>query len=151
MKIAIRDYKVGTTFNTTCAKRMNTSKGGLQTAVYDSFGIDIEHAAFWGRKKKDVVSVKCTIIEEDVLMCKIYKIDSDYDIEQIDYFGYIDFSDELTISMIYPNIKLYFICFPFNPDGLRFWDSDIKDAYNQIKHRKGDRRAMTVRLKVEEI
>ena len=151
----IPNYQIGTSFEITCAK-VKRKIGFEETDeyIYDSFEINKNHTYLWGRKPEQVINVKATIIEEDVLMSKIYRKDSDYDCNQIDYFGWISFEDDGTyrISMIYPNIKLYFICFPNGPDCKRFWLDDIKDfKTNEIIHYKGDREGMTVRLKIEEI
>lgn len=151
----ISDYKVGTSFEITCTKQ-NRKLNGKETNeyIYDSFEINKNHAYLWGRKSEQVITVKATIIEEDVLMEKIYKHNSDYDSNQIDYFGWISFEDsgDLRINMIYPNIKLYFICFPYGPDANRFWSYDRKDPFtDKLLHKAGDRRGMTVRLKIEEI
>ena len=150
----ISDYKVCTSFEITCAK-VKRKKEGKETDeyIYDSFGIDKNHTYMWGRKPEQVIKVKATIIEEDVLMSKLYRYNSDYDCNQIDYFGWISFEKEyLDIRMIYPNIKLYFVCFPYGPDAGRFWNNDIQNPYTlEIEHHKGDRKGMTVRLKIEEI
>lgn len=151
----INNYKVGTSFNITCVK-VNRKLSGKETSeiIYDSFEISKEHAYIWGRKPEQVIVVKATIIEEDVLMDKLYRKNSDYDCNKIDYFGWITFEDDGTyrINMIYPNIKQYFVCFPYGADAGRFWSQDIKDFNtNKIIHKAGDRRGMTVRLKIDEI
>lgn len=150
----IPDYKVGTTFEITCAKIKRKFEGKESDEyVYDSFGIDKDHTYMWGRKPEQVIKVKATIIEEDVLMSKLYRHDSDYDCNKVDYFGWISFEkDELDIRMIWRNIKLYFMCFPYGPDAGRFWSQDMKDYKTyEIIHKAGDRKGMTVRLKIEEI
>ena len=50
--------------------------------------------------------------------------DSDYDENSIDYFGFIDGFEKnnLKISIIWRNIKLYAICFPYGPDSRIFWE-----------------------------
>ena len=112
----------------------------------------------WGRNPEDIIKVKATIIEEDVIVNKIFKKYSEYDSNKVDYFGWIDFehNEPTKISMIYPNIKQYFICFPDGPDDDRFWKFDsINVNYDTgektVEHLTGDRRGMTVRLKIEEI
>ena len=100
--------------------------------------------------------MKATIIDEDVIISNLFKKDSGYDENQVDYFGWIDFEhDEPTrIGMIYGNIKQYFICFPDGPDACRFWWFDsIRNNFDEktVDHLAGDRRGMTVRLKIEEI
>ena len=146
----IPNYKVGTSFVINCAKVKRRYCGDeLDEFIYDSFGIDSKHAYFWARKPEEIVKVRCTIIEEDVLINNLIK-SKEYDDNCVDYFGWIDFDSlegDLTINMIYPNIKLYFVCFPYGPDLGRFWNSDSND----FSHKKGDRRGMTVRLKIEEI
>lgn len=146
----ISDYKVGTEFEITCAKVNKRLHGEIipNEYIYDSFGISQEHPYVWARKPEEVIKVKCTIIEEDVVIADIYK-NKDYDSNCIDYFGFILFKDDGTfdISMIYPNIKTYSICFPYGADAERFWSQDIK--INEVVHHAGDRRAMSVRLKVE--
>ena len=58
----------------------------------------------------------------------------------------------ISMSMFNYNIKIYSVCFPYGADAGRFWDQDIKDFNtNKIIHKAGDRRGMTVRLKIEEI
>lgn len=155
----INDYKVGYSFEIYCTKHCRKVGGELtEQIIYDSFDIKKEHAYLWGRKPEDIVKVKATIIEEDVIVGDLFKKNSDYDKNQIDYFGWIDFEHDkaVKISMIYPNIKLYFVCFPCGPDVIRFWDYDsVKFDYDNgqknIDHLAGDRRGMTVRLKIEEI
>lgn len=104
-----------------------------------------------GRKPENIVKVKATIIEEDVIVCNIFKRDSGYDTNQVDYFSCIDFdhNEPTEISMIYPNVKQYFVCFSDGPDAGRFWKFDsIKLDYDTgkktIEHLAGDRRGMTV-------
>lgn len=148
----ISDYKVGTTFETTAVKRIHKT---LNQVYYESIGIIKEHAYMWGRKPEDVIKVKATIIEEDVLVDKLMKNNSGYDTNSIDYFGQIDFEnglEDLKIILIYHNIKCYFICFPYGADCYRFWSEDYKDfETGKYIHKKGDRRRMNVRLKIEEI
>lgn len=147
----INDYKVGTTFEINCAKHNHSKTGEI---IYDSFGIDKRFASIYGRKPEQVIKVKCTIIEEDVIIKDLMYYGSSYDTNSIDYFGFIDGfeKNDLNISIIWRNIKLYTMCFPYGPDSQRFWEFDKKN-YNTNKYefKKGDRRAMTVRLKVEEI
>ena len=147
----ISDYKVGTSFEINCAKHKHINTGEL---VYDSFGIVKEFASIYGRKPEQIIKVKCTIIEEDVIIKDLMYHGSPYDENSIDYFGFIDGFEKnnLNISMIYRNIKLYSICFPYGPDSQRFWEYDQKNhKTDEYDFRKGDRRAMTVRLKIEEI
>ena len=105
----ISDYKIGTTFETTAVKRFNETHNQV---YYDSIGIIKEHAYMWGSKPEDVIKVKATIIEEDVLVDKLMKNNSGYDTNSIDYFGQIDFEkglDNLSIGLVYHNIKCYFM------------------------------------------
>lgn len=134
----IKDYKTGTTFEITCTKEHN---------CYNHFQIHKDLVHMYGKKQEDVITVKCTIIEEDVIVSDLYKYGSSYDANKVDYFGWIEFEDDGTydIGLIYPNIKLYFMCFAYGPDARRFWNHDIDN------HKKGDRRGMTVRLKIEEL
>jgi len=150
----INDYKIGTSFEITCAKRKHVTTG---ETVYDSFGISKEHSRIWGRKPEDVITVKMTIIEEDVLLMNKYK-DENYDENCIDYFAVITWEDDgtLNIGCIYPNIKLYNMCFPYEIDKCLFYDRDFttydyETFEEKTIHKKGDRHRMTVRLKVEEI
>ena len=155
----IQDYKVGYSFEIYCAKSYRRINGELtEQIIYDSFDIKKEHAYMWARKPEDIIKVKATIIEEDVIVGNIFKRDSGYDTNQVDYFGWIDFehNEPVSISMIYPNIKQYFVCFPDGPDSNRFWKFDhIKFDYDTgdktVEHLAGDRRGMTVRLKIDEI
>ena len=145
----IKDYKIGTEFEITCCKQDRIDN----KLLYTSFQISKEHASIWGRKPEDVIKVKGTIIEEDVIVKDLLK-DKNYDKNCLDYFGKITFNEDGTydIGLIYGNIKTYFICFPYGPDALRFWDFDNKDYDTGIFHHKtGDRRSMTVRIKFEEI
>ena len=90
-----------------------------------------------GRKPEEVITVKATIIEEDV-MCQKLMAGKNYDVNSIDYFGQIFFKeDKIYINLIYPNIKQYFICFPYGTD-IGLFDSE------------GNRKEMNVRLKIEE-
>ena len=149
--MTINDYKIGTSFEINCAKHKNIKTG---ETVYDSFGIDKKFANLYGRSPEQVIRVKCTIIEEDVIIKDLMNKDSDYDENSIDYFGFIDGFEKnnLKISIIWRNIKLYAICFPNSPDSQRFWEFEqLNYKTNEYEFRKGDRRAMTVRLKIEEL
>ena len=148
--MVITDYRVGTTFETTCATR-HVKEGH---PFYDSFGIDVEHCWMRARKPEEIRKVRCTIIEEDVLVNELMKHGSDYDTNKVDYFGWIEFQEDgtLDIRMIYGNIKLYFMCFPYTPDTVRFYSEDsVVDIHGNYRWHAGDRRGMSVRLKVEEI
>ena len=150
----INNYKVGTSFEITCTKRKHIITG---ETVYDSFGIIENLAYMWGRKPEDIVKVRCKIIEEDVLLMNKFK-DKNYDENCTDYFALITWGDDgtLNIGLIYPNIKLYDMCFPYEIDKCLFYDKDFttydyKTFEEKIVHKKGDRHRMTVRLKIEEI
>ena len=65
----IPDYKVGTAFETTCAAK-HVEDG---RPFYDSFGIDAEFCWMRARKPEEIRKVKCTIIEEDVLVSELMK------------------------------------------------------------------------------
>ena len=149
--MTINDYKIGTSFEINCAKHKHIK---TCETVYDSFGIDKKFANLYGRSPEQVIRVKCTIIEEDVIIKDLMNKDSDYDENSIDYFGFIDGFEKnnLKISIIWRNIKLYAICFPNGPDSQRFWEFEqVNYETNEYEFRKGDRRAMTVRLKIEEL
>lgn len=150
----INDYKIGTSFEITCTKRKHIHTG---ETIYDSFGIVENLAYMWGRKPEDIIKVRCKIIEEDVLLMNKFK-DENYDENCTDYFALITWEDDgtLKIGLIYPNIKLYNMCFPYEIDKCLFYDRDFteydyKTFEEKIVHKKGDRHRMTVRLKVEEI
>lgn len=147
----INNYKVGTTFEIGAGKKYYPDG---KFKCYGSFGVSKNHLSIFGVKPEDFVNIKATIIEEDVIVENLLK-DPNYNENQIEYFGHISFEDgldKLRISMIYPNIKLYFVCFPYGPSVSRFWNvDDIDLATHEIKNHKGDRRSMTVKLKVEEI
>lgn len=143
----INDYKVGTEFYINCVKENTKNYHNSEgKTYYGSFGIIPQLASMWARKEEDIITVKATIIEEDVLINNLLK-DKNYDTNCIDYFGWIDFEDDETYSihMIYPNIKLYFVCFPYGADAGRFYRTNLGI------HKEGDRKGMTVRLKIEEI
>lgn len=149
----IEDYKVGTSFITTAVLRTYKS----DKVFFTTFGIDKKQAHYYSAKPYDVVDVKCTIIEKDVIIGDKYK-DKNYDSNSVDYFALITWedNDNLDISLISPNIKVYNICFPYVIDEHLFHNKDvIKTDYKTLKtettHRKGDRHRMTVRLKVENI
>lgn len=147
----IKDYKIGTTFEIGCVK--DTSDGG---EYFCCFGITPASACVFAREPEDVIKVKGTIIEEDIIVEELYKKGSTYDDNQTDYFAWIEREDDGTydIGLFQPNIKLYFMCFPSGPDILRFWSFDSNSMdYNTGKclHKKGDRRGMTVKLKFEKI
>jgi len=69
----INDYKIGTSIVTTAAQRTNNNG-----TFYTSFGVNKNYAHAFGVKPEDVVNVKATIIEEDVLIGDKYK-DKNYD------------------------------------------------------------------------
>ena len=146
----INDYKVGTEFYITCTKEnvRNYHDVGEKT-FYSNFGIIPRLASMWARNEEDVITVKATIIEEDVLIKELLQ-NKNYDDNSVDYFGWVDFEEfykdnQYDIRIIFPNIKQYFVCFPYGPDSGRFWQTDLEP------HKKGDRRGITVRLKIEEI
>lgn len=148
----INDYKIGTSIVTTAAQRTNDNG-----TFYTSFGVNKNYAHAFGVKPEDVVNVKVTIIEEDVLIENKYK-DKNYDSNSIDYFALITWQDDntLEINLISPNIKVYNVCFPYIIDEHLFYDRDItKIDLNTLEtktiHKKGDRHRMTVRLNVERI
>lgn len=135
----IKDYKVGTSFEITCSKEEHRTSGKKDGKhYYQNFGIVKEHASIWGVKPENVITVKATIIEEDV-MCQKLMAGKNYDVNSIDYFGRISFEEgKIDIHIIYPNIKQYFICFPYGTD-IGLFD------------REGKRKEMNVRLKIEEL
>ena len=135
----IDNYKVGTSFEITCSKEEHKTSGKKDGKhYYQNFGIVKEHAYMWGVKPENIITVKATIIEEDV-MCQKLMAGKNYDVNSIDYFGRISFEeDKIDIHIIYPNIKQYFICFPYGTD-IGLFDSE------------GKRKEMNVRLKIEEI
>jgi hypothetical protein len=146
----IPDYKVGTTFETTCTLQ-SIQKGGIP--FYNNFFISRTFAkSIFGKNPEDVIDVRCTITEEDVLINDLIK-DPKYDNNTCEYFAHITFEDDGTynISLIYGNIKLYFMCFPYTPDAERFYSHEFKDLNGNIIHKIGDRKSMSVRLKVERI
>ena len=148
--MVITDYRVGTVFETTCA----TKHAKDERPFYDSFGIDAEFCWTLARKPEEIRNVRCTIIEEDVLVNELMKRSSDYDTNKVDYFGWIEFQEDgtLDIRMIYGNIKLYYMCFSSSPDIGRFYSKDsVVDIHGNYRWHAGDRRGMTVRLKVEEV
>ena len=134
----IDNYKVDTSFEITCSKEENKTSGKKDGKhYYQNFGIVKKHAYMWGANPENVITVKATIIEEDV-MCQKLMVDKNYDNNSIDYFGRISFDEgRISISIIYPNIKQYFICFPYGTD-VGLFDKD------------GNREEMNVRLKIEE-
>lgn len=135
----IKDYKVGTSFEITCSKEKHRASGKEDGKYYyQNFGIVKEHASIWGANPENVITVKATIIEEDV-MCQKLMVDKNYDNNSIDYFGRISFDEgKMDIHIIYPNIKQYFICFPYGTDVGLF-------------DKEGNRKEMNVRLKIEEL
>ena len=118
----IEDYKAGTSFITTAVLRTNKS----DKVFFTAFGIDKKHAHYYSAKPDDVVDVKCTIIEEDVIIGDKYK-DKNYDPNSVDYFALITWedNDNLDISLISPNIKVYNICFPYVIDEHLFYNKDV--------------------------
>lgn len=145
----ISNYKVGTTFDTTCTLH-SIKKGGVP--LYINFFISRKFARSFGEKPENVIDVRCTIIEEDVIVNDLMT-DPNYDANTCEYFAHVTFDDDGTydIGLIYGNIKLYFMCFPYTPDNERFYHHDIGDCKGNIIHKVGDRKSMTVRLKVERI
>lgn len=143
----IPDYKIGTSFEITCTKTWKQNQW-----LYRDFEISKEHSSIFGRKPEDVIKVRMTIIENDTYIKGLYQ-DNNYDENCTDYFGRINFEKKrLRIGCIYGNIKAYTVCFPDEPDVGLFWENDIKiPGTNKIEYHKGERRAMNVRLKIEEI
>ena len=141
----ISDRVKGTTFY---------CKAEFRNGNYFHLGIYPEHASAYGVDKKDIVNLKCEIIDDDVEVNNLYK-DKNYNPKSVDYFGFIKYDEEdkyWDISMIYPCLTLYHMCFPYGADSERFYSSDIKDIFTyKIIHHKGDRRAYNVRLKVEQV
>lgn len=145
--IKINDRVKGTTF---------TTKAIWKKDHYWHIGIVPELASVYGIKDiNKIKDVKCTIIEDDVEVNKLYA-DKNYDIKSIDYFGWVRYNDEdkfWNISLIYPSLTVYHICFPYGADVTRYYNEDVHDIYNysKILHHKGDRYAYNVRLKIEEL
>lgn len=135
----IKDYKVGTSFEITCSKEEHRTSGKKDGKhYYQNFGVIKKHAYIWGVNPEDVITVKATIIEEDVMCGELMRNES-YDNNSIDYFGRISFNEgKMDIHFIYPNIKQYFICFPYGTD-IALFDKDE------------NRKEMNVRLKIEEL
>ena len=145
----IQNYKKGTEFEITCV-RFNHPNHGL---IYNAFQIKKNFANMWGEDPNNVITVKATIVDEDVIIEDLMR-DKSYDDNCVDYFGLVDFNEDGTfdIGLIYPNIKQYFVCFPSGPGATRFWNFDDKDyETGKYHHKIGDRRSMTVRLKIDEI
>jgi hypothetical protein len=129
-------------------------KAEFRNGNYYHLGICPEHTRAYGVDEKDIVDLKCEIIDDDVEVNNLYK-DKKYDPKSVDYFGFIKYDEEdkyWDISMIYPCLTLYHMCFPYGADAERFYNNDIKDIFTyKITHHKGDRRAYNVRLKVEQV
>lgn len=143
--IKIESIENGTIFKTTAVVVTN-SRGTFMT----HFGASREHSYVWGCKPEDIVNVECEIIENDVLVDQLM-VDKNYDNNKQDYFACISVEDDGTfdVRFVEPNIKVFFMCFPYGCDIERVWQHDIKDVWtNEIKHKKGDRRNYMARLKV---
>ena len=146
--IFLPSIEIGTEFITTAVENYN-GRG-----FFNNFQANRKHAYSFGTKPEDIVDVKCTIIENDVIIGELYK-NPEYDSNSQDYFALaqvIDDKSGYNIGLISPNIKVYHICFPYGADVERFYDKDIHDILtDRILFHAGERRAYHLRLKVDKI
>lgn len=143
--VKIDSIEVGTKFSTTAIMHKDDKREFLK-----HFGASRDHCYVWGCKPEDIVDVECEIIENDVLVDQLMR-DKNYDCNQQDYFACISVEDDgtLDVGIVEPNIKVFFMCFPYGCDIERFWNHEVKDVWtHEIKHKKGDRRNYMARLKV---
>lgn len=145
--ITLNTIEKGTKFNTTAIKEKDSGGGD----IFMYFESIREHASAWGLNPKDILDVECEIVDNDLSIESIMA-DRSYDDNCTDYFCCASEEDDgFNISLIFPNIKLFFMCFPYGCDIERYWQHDMPDKDGNIKHRKGDRRNYMMRIKVKEL
>lgn len=144
--IKIDSIEPGTKF---CTTAVVSVKNGEK--IYRHIGVSREHSYMWGDKPEDIIDIECEIVDNDLSINELMT-DESYDNNCIDYFCHAEIQEDcFDISMIYPNIKQFFMCYPYGPDASRFWSHEIKNIHGDIEHRPGDRRAYQMRLKVREV
>ena len=144
--VKIDSIEPGTKFRTTA---VISERNGEK--LFTHIGVSRIHSSIWGVDPEDIVNIECEIVDNDLSINELI-LDKSYDSNCIDYFCHAEIEDNcFDISMIYPNIKQFFICYPYGPDASRFWSHEITDSDGNIIHRPGDRRAYQMRLKVKEI
>lgn len=144
--ITIDSVEPGTKFVTTAVLHKDSKEPFLK-----HFGASRDHCYVWGCKPEDIVDVECEIVENDVLVDQLLR-DKNYDNDKKEYFACISVEDDgtLDVGIVEPNIKVFFMCFPYGCDAERFWGHEIRDIYtNEIIHKVGDRRNYMVTLKVK--
>ncbi len=145
--ITLNTIEKGTKFNTTAVKEKDSNGGD----IFMHFESIREHASVWGLNPKDILDVECEIVDNDLSIESILA-DRSYDDNSTDYFCCASVEDDgFNVSLIFPNIKLFFMCFPYGCDIERYWQHDIPDEDGNIEHRKGDRRNYMMRIKVKEL
>ena len=146
--INIASIEPGTKFNTTAILKTNSS--GI--LFFDRFQASREHYYVYGIKdSSEILDVECEIVDNDLDIESILR-DKSYDNNQIDYFCLARVEkDGFHIGLIYPNVKVFFMCFPYGCNAERFWNHDIHDINGDIEYKKGSRRSYMMRIKVKEI
>lgn len=145
--ITLNTIEKGTKFNTTAVKEKDSNGSD----IFTHFESIRKHASLWGFNPEDILDVECEIMDNDLSIESILA-DQSYDNNRIDYFCCASAEDgSFNVSLIFPNIKLFFMCFPYGCDIERYWQHDIPDEYGNIKYRKGDRRNYMMRIKVKEL
>lgn len=97
---------------------------------FSHFGIVREHSHMWGRKPEDVVDVECEIVDNDLSIESLMK-DENYDNNCVDYFAciYVREDNTFNVGFIFPNIKQFFVCFPYGTNESRFYTNGKRRSY----------------------
>ena len=137
-KIHLGNCEIGTSFEVYAVKK-HSKWGDFYNFINR---IDPDHSSWFGCKKEDVITVRCTIIANDISVVALYK-DPNYDENCIDYLMSYDLRHDNMIVM--HNIKVFNCCFPYGADAICFAHHDTDE------YKKGDRIGYLCRVKIEEI
>lgn len=145
--IKLDTIEPGTKFVTTATVE---KKNGEE--VFTHIGVSRKHSSIWGVDPDKIVDIECEIVDNDLLIDDLM-LDKDYDNNCVDYFCHAEIEKDgrFDIGLIYANIKVYFVCFPYGADASRFWHHTIERVDGTVEHKEGDRRAYNMRIKVRKL
>ena len=118
-KIHLGNCEIGTSFEVYAVKK-HSKYGDFYNFINR---IDPEHSSWFGCKKEDVITVRCTIIANDISVVALYK-DPEYDENCIDYLMSYDLRNDNMIIM--HNVKVFNCCFPYGADAICFAHNEVQ-------------------------
>jgi hypothetical protein len=139
MSLKLDKFDIGTEFYTYGIKAIGPSNRKFYNFINR---IDPDHAWIFGKKKEDVIKLKCTILANDISVKRLYT-DQDYDENCIDYL--MGYDTVFNTAIIMHNIKVFNCCYPYGADAIVYATKDTS------LYKKGDRTGYLCRLKVEEV